>query len=165
MSPAAPNPPLPDDLAVLDDPLEQQRFTRYRAEADGRQVADSSLCLSGMHCAACAGLIENAVRGVDGVVSVEVNAAAERARVHWLTGRTRLAQVVAAIRAAGYDATPDTAMAVRDARRHEARTALWRLFVAAFCSMQIMMLAAPTYGEHHDAIAPDLLQLDRKSVV
>lgn len=159
MSPAVQTPPASEDLAVLDDPLEQQRFTRYSTEADGRQVADTSLCLTGMHCAACAGLIEQAVQRVDGVLSVEVNAAAERARVRWLTGRTRLADVVCAIRTAGYDAAPDTARAARDARRQEGRAALWRFFVAAFCSMQVMMLAAPTYGEHHDAITPDLLQL------
>ena len=159
MSSADPTSPSSDDLAVLDDPLEQQRFTRYSDRPDGQRLAESALRLSGMHCAACAGLIENAVRGVDGVVSIEVSAAAERAQVRWLTGRTRLARIVGAIRAAGYDAVPDTAIAAREARRQEARAALWRFFVAALCSMQIMMLAAPTYGAHRDAIAPDLRQL------
>jgi Cu2+-exporting ATPase len=40
---------------------------------------------------------------------------------------------------------PDNAADARALRRSEARTALWRLFVAAFCAMQIMMLATPAY--------------------
>jgi copper chaperone CopZ len=100
----------PDVLAVLDDPVEQRRFTRFQTDAAGRSVADSALCISGMHCAACAGLIEQAVARVGGVLDATVSASGERARVRWLPGRTRLTDIVAAIRAAGYDATPDTAL-------------------------------------------------------
>ena len=101
---------LGDDLAVLDDPLAQRRFSRYSADAAGERIADSSLRISGMHCAACAGLIEQALCGVDGVLGATVSAAGERARVRWRPQRTRAAALVAAIRAAGYDATPDAAL-------------------------------------------------------
>ena len=60
-------PPAPADASVLDDPLEQQRFTRWSTNGDGQRVADSTLRLSGMYCAACAGIIEQALAGVDGV--------------------------------------------------------------------------------------------------
>ncbi len=43
-------------IAVLDDPLEQQRFTRWSTGRDGQRVAESTLRLSGMYCVACAGI-------------------------------------------------------------------------------------------------------------
>jgi len=147
------------DLAVLDDPVEQRRFTRYSTGANGEALADSSLRISGMHCAACAGLIEQAVARVDGVLEATVSAAGERARIRWQPQRTRVADIVRAIRAAGYDATPDAAVESREARKLEHRQAVWRLFVAAFCAMQVMMMATPSYVATGDELAPDLRQL------
>lgn len=148
-----------DALAVLDDPVEQRRFTRFTTDAAGQQQADSSLRISGMHCAACAGLIEQTVGRVAGVQEVSVSASGERARVRWLPGGTRLSDIVRAVRAAGYDATPDTAVDAREARKLEHRQAVWRLFVAAFCGMQVMMMATPSYVAQGNELAPDLRQL------
>jgi Cu2+-exporting ATPase len=66
---------------------------------------------------------------------------------------------VLAIRAAGYNATPDVAVQAREARKLEHRQAIWRLFVAAFCAMQVMMMATPSYVAHGEDLAPDLRQL------
>ncbi|MDT7835314.1 heavy metal translocating P-type ATPase [Aquabacterium sp. OR-4] len=148
-----------DGLAVLDDPVEQRRFTRYLAAADGQAQAESALRITGMHCAACAALIEQALAGVDGVLEASVSAAGERARVRWVPGRTSVAAIVRAIRAAGYDAAPDAALAAREQRTQEHRQAIWRLFVAAFCAMQVMMMATPSYVAQGDDLAPDLRQL------
>ena len=146
-------------LAVLDDPVEQRRFTRYSVDAGGAPRADSSLHISGMHCAACAGLIEAALSRGDGVLEASVSAAAERARVLWSPQRTSVAAIVGAIRTAGYDAIPDAAVQAREARQCEHRLAIWRLFVAAFCAMQVMMLATPGYLARGNELAPDLRQL------
>ena len=40
---------------------------------------------------------------------------------------------------------------------------LWRLFVAAFCAMQVMMLATPVYVADAGTLAPDLEQLLHRS--
>jgi P-type Cu2+ transporter len=148
-----------DAAAVLDDPLEQQRFTRWSVDAQGRRLGESSLRIGGMHCAACAGIIESAALAVPGVQSASVSAAGERAMIHWDPARTTMRQVVAAIRSAGYTAVPDAAMAERELRRVEARKALWRWFVAAFCAMQVMMLATPSYVSGPGELAPDMRQL------
>lgn len=146
-------------LALLDDPLELRGFTSFSADAAGRQVAESSLALGGLHCGSCAGLIEQALRGVPGVLSASVNGAAQRATVRWDAGRTRASDLVAAVQRAGYTAAPDTAAGARAQRQAERRSATWRLFVAAFCSMQIMMMAAPAYFAGPGELAPDLKQL------
>jgi P-type Cu2+ transporter len=126
-------------------------------------VAESSLQLSGLHCAACAGLIEAALTAVPGVLAAQVNVAASRVRVRWQPARTRASSLVAAVRGAGYDALPDTAAAARTLRRAEQRQLLWRLFVAAFCAMQVMMLATPVYVADAGTLAPDLEQLLQRS--
>jgi Cu2+-exporting ATPase len=108
-------------------------------------VAESSLRIGGMHCAACANLVEAALMREPGVVEARVSAAAHCASVRWNPDITDAEALRDAVRAAGYEASPDTFADARDARTRESRLALWRLFVAVFCSMQIMMLAAPAY--------------------
>ncbi len=147
------------DIAVLDDPLEQQRFTRWSTGSNGQRIADSTLRLSGMYCAACAGIIEQALCAVDGVSAATVSAAGQRAAVRWDPQRTKPSQLVEAVRRAGYDAAPDAAAPARELRRAESRRALWRLFVAAFCMMQVMMLATPSYVAGPGELEPDLAQL------
>ena len=49
-------------LQVLDDPLEQARFTTWHDTPAGEREATSQFRLSGLHCGACAGLIEAALR-------------------------------------------------------------------------------------------------------
>ncbi|HET9820699.1 MAG TPA: cation-translocating P-type ATPase [Burkholderiaceae bacterium] len=149
-------------LAALDDPLELARFTRVQGDGD-RAVAESTLQLSGLHCAACAGEIESALRRVDGVIEAQVHYAASRASVRWQPGRTQASVLVEAVRRAGYEAVPDTLAAARALRAGERRTLLWRLFVAAFCSMQVMMLATPVYVAAPGTMEPDMAQLLHRS--
>ena len=152
--------PLPRPGAtVLDDELEYACFTRWLPAESGRRTAESSLRIGGMRCAACASTIEQALRQIDGVVDARVSAAARCATVQWDCARTRPSALVDAIERAGYSAAPDTAAGARAWRRKESRDALWRLFVATFCAMQVMMLAAPSYVSSARELAPDLKQL------
>jgi Cu2+-exporting ATPase len=145
---------------LLDDAVEQARFTRWTAARDGTPAgAESSLRIGGMHCAACASAIEQALRRVAGVDEVRVSAAAQCASVRWNPALTRPSVLVDAIERAGYSAVPDTAAAAREMRRSESRDALWRLFVAVLCSMQVMMLAAPAYVSGPGELGTDLKRL------
>jgi len=144
--------------AWLDEPRQLARFTRWHEGATGAR-AESALRLSGLHCALCGQRIEQALRHVDGVESVVVQAASSRASVVWDPSRTRAAALVEAVQAAGYGAEPDTAAGARALRRAESRQAMWRLFVASFCAMQVMMLAAPAYVAGPGGIEPDLKRL------
>jgi Cu2+-exporting ATPase len=137
--------------SLLDDPAERDRYTRWQTATD----AESSLRIGGMHCAACAATIEHALRRVPGVLDATVSAAAQVATVRWDARLTQASALVHAVAAAGYEAVPDTMAAARGLRRKEARTALWRLFVAAFCAMQVMMLATPAYVSAPGDLAAD----------
>ncbi len=145
--------------AVLDDPLELAAFTRWQGSGSRQGVAESALRIGGMHCAACAATVEDALRRVPGVLDAQVSSAAQVATVRWDAALTRASALVQAVQAAGYGAVPDTAAAARGQRRQEFRTALWRLFVAAFCAMQVMMMATPAYVSAPGELAPDLKRL------
>ncbi len=151
--------PLLPDVAVLDDPEQTARFTSWSVDETGRRIGVSALRLSGITCAACALPIEMALRSVEGVIEATVSATAQRAAVRWDASRTRPSALIDAVRRAGYGADPDTAASARVQRLRESRLALWRLFVAAFCAMQVMMLATPAYVSAPGGIEPDLQQL------
>ena len=78
--PAAPvSGPLPaaGPAALLDDPQEWDSFGRpVGGDGQSAQAWDSQVVLDGMHCAACALTIEEALRAVPGVERADVSAAA-----------------------------------------------------------------------------------------
>ena len=152
-------PPGPDRLALLDEPQEQADFTRRVSMPGGGTHAVSQFALSGLHCAACAGLIEAALMRVDGVVAAHVTASSALAEDTWDPARTLASALVAAVRRAGYDAAPDLAAPARALRERAWKRSLWQLFVAGLCMMQVMMVAAPAYLAEPGDIRPDLLRL------
>ena len=143
---------------VADDPDLLAPFTRW-LDGDGAQGAESQFQLSGLHCVACASIIERALLDLPGVQAAMVNAASARLQLRWQPRETNLATVLARIEGAGYGAAPDAAAPARALREREQRQALWRLFVAAFLMMQVMMMAAPAYLAGPGDLSPDLARL------
>jgi Cu+-exporting ATPase len=77
------------------------------AGADTAEFAVSRFAISGMNCNNCARHVTEAIQGVPGVVSADVQLEEGGATVHWNPGADRqVEQVVRAVRAAGYDAAP-----------------------------------------------------------
>ncbi|MCV2354151.1 cation-translocating P-type ATPase [Paucibacter sp. B2R-40] len=147
-------------IAALDDPDLLAPFTRWLAVEPGAPgVAVSQFQLAGLHCGACAGIIERALLELPGVKSARVNAASARLTLTWLPAQTRLAGILERVERAGYGAAPDAAAPARELREREQRTALWRLFVAVFLMMQVMMMAAPAYFAAPGDLSPDLARL------
>src|SRR5438105_12164409 len=64
------------------------------------------LVVTGMTCASCVASVEDALRGVPGVRSADVNLATERARVDLDPARADVAALVRAVERAGYGALP-----------------------------------------------------------
>lgn len=95
----------PEAAALIDDPQEWQAFSRPVGTPEGA-CWESHVVLEGMHCAACALAIEEALRSVPGVAQADVSAAAQRARVVWQAGQVRPSQWMAAVMRAGYRAVP-----------------------------------------------------------
>jgi Cu2+-exporting ATPase len=120
--------------------------------------SEASLILEHVRCAACLWLIEQVLRRHPGVTHASVNYATQRAQVRWAAERTSLAAIVESIRSVGYDACPYDPRKQDEVERRERRTALWRLFVAGFGAMQVMMYAFPAYV---DEVGPEAAQVMR----
>ncbi|MBM0108171.1 cadmium-translocating P-type ATPase [Steroidobacter sp. S1-65] len=126
---------------------------------DGRR--ETMLLIDGIRCAACVWLIERALCAAPGVTSVQVNAAAQRARVVWQEPTANLPQILHTLSRTGYRALPLDAQSLDDLRRRESRDALKRLLVAGFGMMQAMMYAAVLYLGGVDALEPATHELFR----
>jgi len=149
-----------DNFAVLDDPVEQQAFTERVSTPDG-EVAESVLLVQGMYCAACADTVEGALQHAPGVLSARVHAATRRLVLRWDPARTQVSALARAVGDTGYRLLPlQQALSISE-RLKETRQALWRLFVAGFCMMQVMMYAWPAYVTQPGEIPADIDQLLR----
>ncbi len=146
-----------DDFLVLDDPIEQQTFT---APADDGGL-ESVLMVQGMYCAACADTVEYALDGLPGVVSAQVHAATRRLILRWDPAQASLSALARAVGRTGYRLLPMQQALSVSQRLAETRKALWRLFVAGFCMMQVMMYAWPAYVTEPGEIPADIDQLLR----
>lgn len=167
---------LPEDLTVYDEPEMQARFVR-EVDANGapvggngpasqRQPGAATLCeaellLEGVRCTACAWLIEQSLARLPGVESVAVNYANRRARVRWNSMESPFSRVLSAIGSIGYRAWPFEASRLALIERTERSAALWRLFVAGFGMMQVMMYAFPVYIADPGTMTGDIEQLMR----
>jgi Cu2+-exporting ATPase len=154
-----PEPLTPTQVAALDDAASLEAYTQWQTAESGERVGKSRLLISGMHCAACAGLIESALMRLPGVLAAEVSGSAQRAIVTWAPATVQPSALIKAVRSAGYGAFPDTGAEAVSLAMREARQAIWRLFVASFCMMQVMMYAAPFYVGGADEIAADTAKL------
>ncbi len=151
-------------VELLDDRQEWLRFSQQHKSKQANasnDCWDSHVVIQGMHCAACAFTVEEALMSVPGVQSVEVNAATHRAKVVWSEAQVKPSTWMAAIHQVGYGALPAADSSLRQARHEEGRRALWRWLVAGFCMMQVMMYAYPAYVAHEGDITPDMVFLLR----
>ncbi|MFP5466345.1 MAG: heavy metal translocating P-type ATPase [Gammaproteobacteria bacterium] len=149
-----------DDFQVLDDPVEQKEFTELH-EDEGRTTAESVLMVQGMYCAACADTVECALQGLPGVHSAQVHAATRRLTLRWDPAQARMSELAQIVGRTGYRLLPlQQALSISE-RLRETRQMLWRLFVAGFCMMQVMMYAWPAYVAEPGEIPPDIDQLLR----
>jgi len=129
------------ELGLFDHPDFQKSFVR----PVGEHEREASLILEGITCAACVWLNERHVAGQDGVSGVDINYATRRARVRWDERKIKLSDILAAIQAIGYRAYPYDAERSEQIADRERRSMLWRVFVAGFGMMQVMMYAFPVY--------------------
>jgi Cu2+-exporting ATPase len=161
--PESPREALPQALAdfgLFDHPDVQKNFVRRAEGPAGEHEQEAALILEGITCAACVWLNESHVRRQPGVTAVDINYTTRRARVRWDGRVTRLSAILEAISAIGYRAHPYDIGRAEELAQKERKAALWRLFVAGFGMMQVMMYAVPVYLADGD-MTPDIEQLMR----
>ena len=148
------------DAGAFDLPDVQESFVDRIQGNAGEDQREASLILEGITCAACVWLNEQHLARQPGVTGVSVNYATRRARVRWDERRIRLSQILLAIAAIGYRAHPYDPARSEQLAGKERRAAQWRLFIAGFGMMQVMMYAVPVYLADGE-MTPDIEQLMR----
>ncbi|MGE5466337.1 MAG: heavy metal translocating P-type ATPase [Ignavibacteria bacterium] len=158
--PESPREALPQalqELGLFDLPEVQQNFVR----PIGEHEREAALILEGITCAACVWLNEAHIGRQPGVTAVDINYATRRARVRWDERTTKLSQILEAVAAIGYRAHPYDTAKLEELATKERRAAMWRLFVAGFGMMQVMMYAVPVYLADEGTMTADIEQLMR----
>ena len=140
-SPREAMPAILEQMALYDHAEFQKSFVKALGEND----REASLLLEGITCAACIWLNEQHIGKLPGVIAVDINYASRRARVRWDESRIKLSDILRAVAAIGYRAYPYDAAKNEEISRNERRGAMWRLWVAGFGMMQVMMYAYPVY--------------------
>lgn len=148
-TPASRSELVPDELKNLqhyDLPEVQAEFVHQNNQGSETRN-EISLSLDGVTCAACAWLIEKHLGQSDGVLSIQVNATAQRALLRWDPARVRLSELLARLRRLGYQAAPFEVASQEQQYRREMNSYLRKLGIAGLASMQVMMVAVALYLE------------------
>lgn len=127
-----------------------------------QQIQTELLSVAGIRCAACVQLIEFRVSQLTGVESFRINPVSQKAQLRWDASRLSLKEIIQSIVDLGYAAFPAN-QSLSEYQAKEKKIALWRLFVAGFAMMQVMMYAFPAYlvpvPEIDGDLTPDLDRL------
>jgi Cu+-exporting ATPase len=118
------------------------------------------LAIDGMTCAACAVRIEKALDKLPGVEAV-VNLATERARIRLTDSTTDVANLIATVRKAGYDARELTGVSREQEKLHHAmiyRRELRLFWISAAFTLPLVLQMATMFAGHHDELLPRALQ-------
>jgi Cu+-exporting ATPase len=108
-----------------------------------------ALPVKGMHCAACVGNVERALRAVPGVETVTVNLATEQASVAFDPSRVDFDRLRTAVQGVGYELLPPRSTAAggdddeRVARAREQQRALTKFLVGAALSVPVVLGSMP----------------------
>ena len=113
-------------------------------KAEGYDVATlkTEFAVKGMTCAACVAAVERALKGLYGVVGVNVNLASEKASVEYIPTLTGFEEFRKAIKAQGYEAetiTEEFTDREKEAREREFRDILRRFRLSAVLSVLILL--------------------------
>jgi P-type Cu+ transporter len=135
-------------------------------------IKEITIPISGMTCASCSAAVERALRKLNGVRSVSVNLATEKAVVEYDKNVLRISQIKQAIEKAGYkpmELEVESSIDAEKERRQKETQILWKKFiVSAIFTIPLLyiamghMLGAPLpafLATHHNALNFALTQL------
>lgn len=132
-----------DDFKAYDEASVQAEFVHFTSPSQ----AKADLSIEGMHCAACAWLIEKRLTQLNGIKSVTVNLTQSRAHICWDPNKIKLSQLFLAIERIGYHAGAFKLSEIESYYQKRNKQFMRQLIVAGFFTMQVMMFAFAMYGE------------------
>lgn len=158
---AAPNPDalpeqLADELKLFDRPDVQQPFVQHQGE-----LAETTLIMEGISCAACGWLIEKHLKTLPAVAEAGLNLSNHRLHVRWSDSELPLSELLAELRRIGYAAHPFQPDRATEQLHQENRKSLRQLGVAGLLWFQAMMATMATWPEFNIDLSPELHEILR----
>lgn len=144
---------------VLDEASQWEGFSKSVSQDPENPLIESQFLLEGLHCAACAGIIEQGLLASSGISRARVSMSKNRGAIVWSPNITKPSNILKTIHKLGYSAQPATLLAHQNEVSDKKRAAFWRWLVAGFCAMQVMMYAAPSYFTETGDISSDIENL------
>ncbi|MDP1783883.1 MAG: heavy metal translocating P-type ATPase [Sulfuricurvum sp.] len=130
-------------------------FDRFVTLGEGN-LAQVSLIIEGIHCAACVWLNEKALHKMPGVIEAHINYTNNKARITWDTKVLKLSTIIEMIRAIGYNAYPYDA-SMQEVRANKERKEYYlRMAVATFASMNMMWIAVAQYAGYFTGMTQEV---------
>ena len=127
-------------LTFYDHPDVQKSFVRDKATA-----CEASLLLENIRCAACLWLNERVLRGLDGVIDVDLDYTSHHARVRWDPKRIKFSEILESILNIGYVAHPYDATRREELNALQRKRSTERLIFAGIIGMTVMNFAIAGY--------------------
>ncbi|SDH82741.1 heavy metal translocating P-type ATPase [Pseudomonas panipatensis] len=147
---------LSDELALLDRADVQQPFVRHQGE-----LAETTLILEGISCAACGWLIEKHLRQLPAVAEAGLNLSNHRLHVRWSDSQLPLSALLAELRRIGYAAHPYQPDRAAEQLAEENRRSLRQLGVAGLLWFQAMMATMATWPEFNIDLSAEMHEILR----
>ena len=127
-------------LDFYDHPDVQRSFVR-----GDEAMREASLLLENIRCAACLWLNERVLRGLDGVIDVDLDYASHHARVRWDPARIKLSEILESIVNIGYVAHPYDPTRREELNALQRKRSTERLLFAGIIGMTVMNFAIAGY--------------------
>ncbi|MCP3397950.1 cation-translocating P-type ATPase [Bradyrhizobium sp. CCGB20] len=129
-------------------------FSHY-VRAAGAGVQHIDLAVEGVHCAGCMAKIERGLSAIPDVTLARVNLTDRRVALEWKQGTLDPARFIDRLEELGYKAYPYETESAEATEVAESRFLLRCLGVAAFATMNVMMLSIPVWSGNVSDMLPE----------
>lgn len=129
-------------------------FSHY-VRAAGAGVRHIDLAVEGVHCAGCMAKIERGLSAIPDVTLARVNLSDRRVALEWKEGTLDPGRFIDRLEELGYKAYPYETESAEATEVAESRFLLRCLGVAAFATMNVMMLSIPVWSGNVSDMLPE----------
>lgn len=129
-------------------------FSHY-VRAAGEGIKHIDLAVEGVHCAGCMAKIERGLSAIPDVTLARVNLTDRRVALEWQQGTLDPARFIDRLEELGYKAYPYETESAEATEVAESRFLLRCLGVAAFATMNVMMLSIPVWSGNVSDMLPE----------
>src|SRR4051795_8218017 len=145
----------PRDPELKDFAMHVSRDFSHYVRTAGEGVQHIDLAVEGVHCAGCMAKIERGLSAIPDVTLARVNLTDRRVALEWKAGTLDPARFIDRLEELGYKAYPYETESAEASEVAESRFLLRCLGVAAFATMNVMMLSIPVWSGNVSDMLPE----------